>query len=159
MKVLGIDPGYGCLGWSVVGNDLSLIDYGSLETAAGADLADRILMIHEGLDDIIRKHRPALAAIERLFFNRNSTTAMDVAKTIGAVLLTLRLHGISYAEYTPSQVKQSVTGYGRAGKDQMQLMIMKIFRLAQPPEPDDAADAIAIALCHTLRCGSRAPSR
>lgn len=154
MKILGIDPGYGSLGWSVITHDLKLIDFGSIETASGGSIEDRLLLIHTRLVSIIHTHNPDWAAIERLFFNRNITTGIDVAKAIGAILLTLKLHGIEYTEYTPSQIKQSITGYGRAGKEQIQFMIMKIFKLDEMPRPDDAADAIAIALCHSLRCGS-----
>jgi crossover junction endodeoxyribonuclease RuvC len=150
VKILGIDPGYGSLGWSVITGDLRLIDFGSIETPSGKNIAERLVLIHTRLESIIIKEKPECAAIERLFFNKNSTTAMDVAKAIGAVLLTLKLHGINHSEYTPSQIKQSITGYGRAGKDQVQFMIMKIFKLDEIPKPDDAADAIAIALCHAL---------
>ncbi|TFH38822.1 MAG: crossover junction endodeoxyribonuclease RuvC [Chrysiogenales bacterium] len=152
--MLGIDPGYGRLGWSVIEKNLNLVDYGTIETASGCNIADRIHTIHTKLETIINLYRPDCAAIERLFFSKNTTTAIDVAKTIGAVVLTLRLHDIEHTEYTPSQIKQSLTGYGRAGKEQMKFMIKSIFKLTEIPQPDDAADAIAIALCHSLRCGS-----
>lgn len=158
MTILGIDPGYGSLGWSVISRDLKLIDFGSIETSSGANIAERLHLIHKQLESIIVKHKPDCAAIERLFFNKNSTTAIDVAKAIGVILLTLTIHEICYTEYTPSQVKQSITGYGRAGKDQVQFMIMKIFKLDEIPKPDDAADAIAIALCHALSNNSSSRS-
>jgi crossover junction endodeoxyribonuclease RuvC len=151
VRILGIDPGYGILGWSIVDTGQTLIDYGVIETAARQPLDERLLEINRKLTSIISRHAPDSAAIERLFFARNTTTALDVAKTIGAVILTLKLHNIGYYEYTPAQIKQAVTGYGRAGKEQMKFMIQSIFRMSEVPTPDDAADAIAIALCHSLR--------
>lgn len=150
MKILGIDPGYGRLGWAVVDARQTLIDYGVIETVAGQKIDDRLFEIHNRLKDLITLHRPACAAIEKLFFTKNLTTGLDIAKTIGAVILTLKLHDIGYCEYTPAQIKQAVTGYGRADKEQMQFMIKSIFSLTAPPTPDDAADALAIALCHSL---------
>lgn len=151
MRILGIDPGYGILGWSVIEKNQKLIDYGIIKTDPGLDIEERLFEIHVRLTEIISLHKPECAAIEKLFFVNNITTGIDVAKTIGAVILTLRLQNISYDEYTPSQVKQAVTGYGRAGKEQMKFMIKSIFKLSELPSPDDAADALAIALCHSLR--------
>ena len=151
MRILGIDPGYGILGWAVIANDQTLIDYGSIETSADQHLDERILNIHNRLNSIIDRYRPDTAGVEKLFFTKNLTTGLDVAKTIGAVILTLKLNNISYSEYTPSQVKQAITGYGRAGKDQIMLMMKTIFNLKEMPACDDAADALAIALCHSLR--------
>ena len=151
MRILGIDPGYGKLGWSIIETDQRLIDYGTIETTPNGPLDERLLDIHKFLCVIINKYKPESAALEKLFFTKNITTGIDVAKTIGAVVLTLKLHNIDYHEYTPSQVKQAVTGYGRAGKDQMQNMIKTIFKLKDLPHSDDAADACAIALCHSLR--------
>jgi crossover junction endodeoxyribonuclease RuvC len=151
VRILGIDPGYGRLGWSVVDKNLKLIDYGVIETASDKKIDERILDIHNRLTEIITLHKPRCAAIEKLFFIKNVTTGIDVAKTIGAVILTLRLHGIGYHEYTPTQVKQAVTGYGRAGKEQVKFMMKSIFKLKELPTPDDASDALAIALCHSLR--------
>jgi len=151
VRILGIDPGYGILGWSVVEKNQKLIDYGVIQTESHAAIDERLYQIHKRLIEIITLHKPDCAAIEKLFFVNNITTGIDVAKTIGAVILTLKLHNICYYEYTPSQVKQAITGYGRAGKDQMKFMIKSIFRLDEMPKPDDAADAVAIALCHSLR--------
>ncbi len=151
MRILGIDPGYGILGWAVVEKNQQLIDYGIIQTDSRSTIDERLLEIHGRLIEIISLHKPACAAIEKLFFVKNITTGIDVAKTIGAIILTLKLHEICYYEYTPSQIKQAVTGYGRAGKDQMKMMIKSIFKLNELPTPDDAADAIAIALCHSLR--------
>lgn len=150
MKILGIDPGYGILGWAVVDKGQKLIDYGVIETLSTCTIDERLYEIHNSLTDIIQKHGPSCAAIERFFFTKNLTTGIDVAKTIGAIILTLKIHGISYCEYTPAQIKQAVTGYGRAGKEQMKFMIKSIFALKELPTPDDAADALAIALCHSL---------
>lgn len=150
MKILGIDPGYGILGWAVVDKGQKLIDYGVIETSSARNIDERLFEIHNRLTDIIHKHSPSCAAIERFFFTKNLTTGMDVAKTIGAIILTLKIHDISYWEYTPAQIKQAVTGYGRAGKEQMKFMIKSIFALNELPTPDDAADALAIALCHSL---------
>lgn len=157
MRILGIDPGYGRLGWSIIDTDLRLIDYGVIETVSDDCFDDRLLSIHQKLQTIIERHRPDAAAIEKLYFARNTTTALDVAKAIGVVVLTIRLAGLCYQEYTPSQVKCALTGYGRATKEQMQKMIMMLFKLAEVPRPDDAADALAVATCHSL--GSRIATR
>jgi len=151
VRILGIDPGYGVLGWSVIDKDQKLIDYGTITTGPAACLDERLLEIHNKLAAIIALYKPEFAALEKLFFTRNIKTGIDVAKTMGAIILTLKLHNIGYSEYTPSQVKQAVTGYGRAGKEQMKLVIKSIFRMTEIPQSDDAADALAIALCHSLR--------
>jgi crossover junction endodeoxyribonuclease RuvC len=151
VRVLGIDPGYGILGWAVVEKSERLIEYGIISTESGSTIEDRLLEIHSRLTEIIKLHKPDYAAIEKLFFAKNITTGIDVAKAIGAVILTLKLNNINYCEYTPSQIKQAITGYGKAGKEQMKFMIKSIFNLSEIPTPDDAADAVAIALCHSLR--------
>lgn len=150
MKILGIDPGFGILGWAIVDNRQQLIDYGVIETSPGLKIDERLLEIHNKLAGIITLHKPSCAAIEKFFFTKNLTSGLDVARAIGAIILTLRLHGIDYCEYTPSQIKQAVTGYGRAGKEQMKFMVKSIFAMSELPTPDDAADALAIALCHSL---------
>jgi len=151
VRILGIDPGYGILGWSVIENDLKIVQYGTIETAAHKRIDDRLLEIHEGISYIISTYSPDCAAIEKLYFAKNTTTALDVAKTIGVILLALKKANLDYAEYSPSQVKQSITTYGRASKQQMQTMIKTIFNLKEIPRPDDAADALAIAACHSFR--------
>lgn len=150
MRILGIDPGYAILGWAIIESNLKLVDYGIIATNPGPALCDRLFQIHTGLSDIIKTYKPDSVAIERLFFTKNTKTALDVAKCIGAVLLSLKLAGLYYNEYTPLQVKTAITGYGRASKDQMQRMIMKILKINEIPKPDDAADALAIAVCHSL---------
>jgi crossover junction endodeoxyribonuclease RuvC len=147
--ILGIDPGYAILGWSVIDDSTRLLGYGTITTDCQTPLNRRLLVIHERIDGIIREFSPGTAAMERLFFQRNTTTAMDVARTSGVVLLTLALSGIPVHEYTPSQIKMAVTGYGRADKKQMQAIIQKLFNLDEVPRPDDAADALAVALCHS----------
>ena len=151
MRILGIDPGYGILGWAVIEKNQTLIDFGIIETSSDKRIDERILDIHIKLNSIIDQYKPDSAGIEKLFITKNMTTALDVAKTIGAIILTLSLNNIRYCEYTPSQIKQAITGYGRAGKEQMMLMIKTIFKMKQLPHRDDAADALAIALCHSLR--------
>jgi len=150
VRILGIDPGYGILGWSVIEKNLKIIDFGTIETSSSEKIDDRLLFIHEKLKQILVEYSPDTVAIEKLFFSKNTTTALNVAKAIGVVVLTIRIHGLDYAEYTPLQVKQAITGYGRASKEQMQVMIKKIFSLKEIPKPDDAADALAIAACHSF---------
>jgi len=151
VKILGIDPGYGILGWSVINDDLTIIDYGVIRTESSERFDSRLLKIHTGLKEIISTFRPDCVSIEKIFFSKSTSTAMDVSKTIGVILLTTRLADLDYHEYTPSQVKQAITGFGRADKEQMQAMIRTIFRLDEIPRPDDAADALAIAACHSFK--------
>lgn len=154
MRILGIDPGYGRLGWSVIDHNLTLMDFGVIETDGGNGLDERLLGIHRILMAVIAEHQPDTAAMEKIYFARNTTTALDVAKAIGVVILSLKLSGIGYYEYTPSQIKHALTGYGRATKDQMQKMIKIVFQLAEIPQPDDAADALAVAACHSFSLGT-----
>lgn len=153
MKILGIDPGYGILGWSVINSEMKIIGYGTIQTASKQRIDQRLSDIHRGLVHIIKTYGPDFAAIEKLFFSRNTTTALDVAKTVGIVVFALHTAGIDYAEYAPVQVKRAITGYGRASKEQMQKMIMTVFGIKEIPKPDDAADALAIAACHVFNSG------
>ena len=150
MRILGIDPGYGTLGWAVIDSNFKIFGYGTIQTGSGERIDERLFQIREQLLHIIETHKPGHAAIEKLFFSRNTTTALDVAKTMGVILLTFREKGIDFSEYAPVQVKRAVTGYGKAAKEQMQVMITKIFGIKEVPKPDDAADAIAIAACCVL---------
>jgi crossover junction endodeoxyribonuclease RuvC len=150
VRILGIDPGYKNLGWSIIEKNQKIVDYGVIDTSSDKRIDERLLDIHTKLDAIITLYKPDCAAIEKLFFTKNIKTGMDVAKTVGAILLTLRINNIGYFEYTPSQVKQVVTGYGRADKAQMKFMIKSIFQMSDELQSDDAADALAIALCHSL---------
>ncbi len=153
MKILGIDPGFATLGWAVVDRSLRVIECGVIETEPGRAIDERLLEIHSQIAGIINKHKPDCVAIERLFFAKNTKTALDVSKCIGVILLTTRLAGLSYNEYTPLQVKTALTGYGRATKDQIQKMVVRLYRLKEIPRPDDVADALAIAACHSFRAG------
>jgi len=154
VRIIGIDPGFGILGWAVTESDQRLIDFGAIHTDTTRDIGKRIYDIHQSLEEIIQSLRPESAAVERLFFTKNVKTGIEVAKTIGAVILTLKLKHIEYAEYSPSQVKRALTGYGRAEKFQMMQMVKAVFKLNEIPQPDDAADAIAVALCHALQTSS-----
>ena len=154
MKVLGIDPGYDIIGWSVVGDNFSLVDYGIIKTSPSDPLETRLLQIHRSLDVIIRDYFPDHAAVEKLFFKNNAKSVMDVSKAIGVILLTLKIHELPFSEYTPIQVKQSVTGFGHAEKTQVKYVIEKLTGVASLKGPDDAVDSIGIALCHMMRSGA-----
>ena len=149
MIILGIDPGFARMGWGVIsktGAKFSLIDYGCLETSAEASLSDRLEMIFDGISKVIKKHKPDLAGIETLFFNTNAKTAVKVGEARGVVLLALKKSGVKVIDITPLQVKQAVAGYGRAEKAQVQKMVKALLNLKETPRPDDAADALAVAL-------------
>ena len=149
MIILGIDPGFARMGWGVIsktGAKFSLIDYGCLETSAEASLSDRLEMIFDGISKVIKKHKPDLAGIETLFFNTNAKTAVKVGEARGVVLLALKKSGVKVIDITPLQVKQAVAGYGRAEKAQVQKMVKALLNLKEIPRPDDAADALAVAL-------------
>lgn len=150
MRVLGIDPGTATLGWGVIdhgGSRTRLVDYGALTTPADMDDHLRLKTLYEGLDSLVRTHRPQAAAVEKLYFGQNSRTAMVVGQARGVALLVLAQHGLEYLEMSPAEVKQAVTGYGRAEKRQVQLMVQRLLGLNDYPRPDDAADALAIAIC------------
>jgi crossover junction endodeoxyribonuclease RuvC len=148
--VLGIDPGTAQTGYGLVertGSRLRAIDYGCLETPAAMALPQRLLLIEQGLVELIETHRPDLVAVERLFFNKNVQTALAVGHARGVALLTAARYGLPVHEYGPSEVKIAVTGHGRAEKGQVQRMVQTVLGLAVLPRPDDAADALAIAIC------------
>jgi crossover junction endodeoxyribonuclease RuvC len=149
VRILGIDPGFGILGWAVIEEGLSIIDYGAIETPRTVPLDERLFIIHTGISDVISRYRPDTAVIEKLFFSRNITTALDVARATGVVILAFREHALPYQEVTPMQVKQGITGYGKAEKRQVQEMVQRIFKLKEIPKPDDVADALAVALCYS----------
>lgn len=151
MVVLGIDPGYAIVGYGVLdytGNKFKVLDYGSIETKAGTDFNERLLLIHRGMEELIQKYSPDAVAVEELFFNTNTKTAIKVAEARGVVLLSGALSTAEVFEYTPLQVKQAVVGYGRADKSQVQQMIKILLNLEKVPKPDDTADALAVAICH-----------
>jgi crossover junction endodeoxyribonuclease RuvC len=148
--VLGIDPGTAMTGYGLVertGSRLRAVDYGCLETPAGMPLPERLVLIQDGLSDLIESHRPDLVAVERLFFNKNVQTAFAVGQARGVALLTAARFGLPVHEYGPHEVKLAVTGHGRAEKIQVQRMVQVVLGLAVLPRPDDAADALAIAIC------------
>ena len=151
MRILGIDPGYGILGWAVIEHTMKIVDYGSIETTPNSPIDERLFIIHSDISDVIKRYHPDKAVIERLFFSKNITTAMDVSRAIGVVLLAFRQHALPYEEVTPMQVKQGLTGSGKADKKQIQIMVKRIYGLEEIPKPDDAADALAIASCFTSR--------
>ena len=151
MVILGIDPGLAIVGWGVIehnANRFRTIAYGSIQTPAGMDTANRLLTIHQDLTDIIKTYKPDQMAVEELFFNTNITTGIRVAEARGVIIMTGQKFAIPMAEYTPLQVKQAVVGYGRAEKKQVIDMVTRILNLPKPPKPDDTADALAIAICH-----------
>ena len=161
MRILGIDPGFAIVGWGVVdyeGSRIKVVAYGSIQTPAGEKLEARLKTIYNELSAIIDKFKPQAMAVEELFFNTNITTGIKVAQARGVILLCAEQKGIEIAEYTPLQVKQSVTGYGRADKNQVITMVTMLLGLSKPPKPDDTADALAIAVCHAHSGASRLAS-
>jgi crossover junction endodeoxyribonuclease RuvC len=148
--VLGIDPGTAATGYGIVqrtGSELRALDYGCLETLSTQALPQRLLEIHAGVIELIETHDPAFLGVERLFFNRNVMTAFAVGQARGVVLLAAAERGIPVFEYGPHEVKMAVTGYGRADKGQVQRMVQLMLHLEKLPRPDDAADALAVAIC------------
>ncbi len=152
MRIIGIDPGTGILGFGVIEidakNKAHLVDAGVIRTPVKEDDAVRLHTIYEELLDIITSTKPQAMSVEKLFFAQNVTTAMTVAQARGVVLLAGQQNGLAIHEYTPLQIKQAITGYGRADKKQMQEMVRVILGLKEVPKPDDCADALAAALCH-----------
>ena len=151
MRILGIDPGYAIVGFGVLDADRGrarLVRCGAINTRAGTPMPLRLLQIQEDLETLIRDFAPDVMAIEELFFNTNVTTAIGVAQARGVILATAARLGVHIYEYSPSQVKIAVVGYGKAEKRQVMEMTKRILGLSAVPKPDDAADAVAIALCH-----------
>ena len=158
MLVLGIDPGYAIVGFGLLETERGkqrLVKYGVITTPAGIPIQSRLMDIERDMNELLDTFRPDCLAIEELFFNTNVTTAINVAQARGVILLSAAKHGVPIYEYTPLQVKQAVVGYGRAEKKQVMDMTMRLLCLEQKPKPDDAADAIAIALCHARSSTSR----
>jgi len=150
VRILGIDPGTALLGYGVVlvSEPLRALAYGAIRTDAGTPLELRLVQLYQELDQLIATWNPQVVVLEQLFFARNVTTALAVGQARGVVLLLCGQRGLPVVEYTPAQVKQAVGGYGRAGKRQMQEMVRLLLGLPEIPQPDDAADALALALCH-----------
>ena len=151
MIVLGIDPGTAATGYGIVertGSKLRAVDYGCLETLPTQELPQRLLEIHQAILELIETHKPSLLGVERIFFNKNVRTALSVGQARGVAILAAAHAGCVIAEYTPLQVKQAVVGYGRAEKEQVQRMVQILLHMDHIPQPDDAADALAVAICH-----------
>jgi crossover junction endodeoxyribonuclease RuvC len=152
MITLGIDPGIAITGYGIINEDqdgnLIVIKYGVIRTSAGSNHADRLVDLYKQLKDIILLHQPRMGAVEKLFFERNVRTALNVGEARGVALLTMAEANLAIGEYTPMEVKQAVAGYGGAEKSQIQLMVKTILSLDAVPYPDDAADALAVAICH-----------
>jgi crossover junction endodeoxyribonuclease RuvC len=157
MIILGIDPGLAIVGWGIIessGGNIRPIAYGAITTPAHTDVEARLLMIQNDLETIINKYKPDEMAVEELFFNTNITTAITVAEARGVIICTAHKLGVKISEYTPLQVKQAVVGYGKAEKHQVISMVTSLLKLPKPPKPDDTADAVAIAICHSQCRGS-----
>lgn len=152
MRILGIDPGTGILGFGVIEfkmpNKFSMVDAGVIRTKVKQPENERLLTIYEELSEIIKQNKPEVMVVEKLFFAQNITTAMSVSQARGVVLLCGEQNHLSLFEYTPLQIKQALTGYGRAEKKQIQEMVRAILKLDEVPKPDDCADALAVAITH-----------
>ena len=151
MRILGIDPGYGITGFGIIEanrGSMQLVGCGAITTPPGMDFSARLEIIYEDMRQLLEKTKPEAVAIEELFFGQNVTTGIGVAQSRGVILLAIRQAGLQVTSYKPSQVKQAVVGYGNATKHQVQDMTKRLLGLSQMPKPDDAADAIAIAICH-----------
>lgn len=150
MIILGIDPGFARTGYGIVeekNKNLRVVDYGCISTSAGLSFEKRLKKIRGGVEELIKKYRPEICAVEKIFFCKNTKTAIDVGQARGVVILTAAEKNLEIREFTPLQVKQSITGYGKAEKQQIQKMIKIILGLKEIPKPDDAADALALAVC------------
>ena len=157
MRILGIDPGYAIVGYGVVeaaGAKYHPLEYGAVTTQPQEDFGLRLKEIYEGMTELLALFRPQAASVEKLFFLSNKTTGIGVAEARGVILLALSQAGVPLFEYNPMQVKQAVTGYGKAQKHQVQEMTRRLLGLPGIPKPDDAADALALAICHGQAAGS-----
>ena len=151
LRIIGIDPGYAIVGCGILeynGHSFRTLEYGAITTPAGMEFTARLQVIYDQMNELLTTFKPEAMAVEKLYFNTNTTTAIDVAQARGVILLCAKQHDIPVYEYTPSQVKQAVVGYGKAEKMQVIEMTKKILSLTRTPKPDDVADALAIAVCH-----------
>lgn len=152
MLVIGIDPGTASTGYGLIrqlpNGQLDMVNYGLISTAAGQPLPARLLDLYSALIEVVEQYKPDSAAVEKLFFQRNVSTALSVGQARGVALLALAMAKVTVDEYTPSEVKLAVCGYGNADKQQMQSMVKALLKMNQIPAPDDAADALAVAICH-----------
>lgn len=162
MVILGIDPGFAIVGFGLISAERGqqkMLRCGAITTPAGLPLPTRLLQIKRDMDELLKIFHPEHLAVEELFFNTNITTGIGVAQARGVILLAAEEAGVPIYEYSPSQVKQAVVGYGKAEKRQVMDMTKRILGLSAVPRPDDAADAVAIALCHARSCTSRLQPR
>jgi crossover junction endodeoxyribonuclease RuvC len=152
MLAIGIDPGTAITGYGLVREEqdgsLSIVDYGVIQTSPDESMPQRLVQLYQNLKNVIDLHNPQSGAVEKLFFARNVRTALTVGQARGVALLALAEAGVELAEYSPNEVKQAVAGYGGADKNQVQAMVQALLDLEQVPQPDDAADALAVAICH-----------
>ena len=155
MIILGIDPGTAVTGYGVVKRELdgalALSECGVIRTSPRAPLSERLRDIYEGVSELMNRHKPDAVAVEGVFFGKNVRTAVVLGHARGAILVAASLHEVEVAEYPPSEIKSAVVGTGRATKEQVQFMVQRLLRLREPPRPDDAADGVAVALCHCFR--------
>ena len=152
MRILGIDPGFGIIGFGVIDKEnsgLSVIDYGVITTPKEMPFNERLRVIYDSMNALLDRYKPDEVSIEELYFNKNITTGIKVAEARGIILLTFQQHKLPIFEYTPQDIKLALTGQGKATKHQMQFMVKTLLRLTKIPRPDDAADAVAVALCHS----------
>ncbi len=157
VRIIGVDPGYAIVGWGVLdygGNHFTTVSYGAIQTDAGTPFARRLERIYDEFALVLAKHRPDGMGMEKLYFTKNVTTGIDVAQARGVLLLAAQKAGLRIGEYTPLQVKQAVTGYGKAEKQQMMRMTQMLLGLTALPKPDDTADALAVAICHAHTVGT-----
>ena len=157
MLILGIDPGYAIIGWGLIRFERGKyipVDFGAITTNAGVPFNRRLEQIYDQLSELLDTHHPDAVAVEKLYFQTNAKTAIDVAQARGVTMLALQQHGMPVYEYTPLQVKSAVTGFGQAQKPQVMEMTKRLLRLKAVPKPDDTADALAIAICHAQYGGT-----
>lgn len=157
MLILGIDPGYAIVGWGVIRYERGKfipVDFGAITTPAVMPFNRRLEVIYDEMTALLTRHNPEAVAVEKLYFQNNQKTAIDVAQARGAIMLALQKNGVPVFEYTPLQVKSAVTGFGQAQKPQVMEMTKRLLRLKAVPKPDDTADALAIAICHAQYGGT-----
>lgn len=163
MIILGIDPGLATMGYGVINCEkghFTVLDFGIVSTPKEESLPTRLQRLEQGVNTLIENYKPSQVAVEELFFSKNVSTGIAVAEARGVILLSAsKLMGAEVFEYTPNQIKMTITGYGGAEKKQMQLMVQSLLRLSAIPRPDDAADALAVALCHAMVAGMSAQFR
>lgn len=151
MRVIGIDPGTACLGYGIIENitkqKFKVITYGCVKTPAHTDMSWRLLVIYKAIEKLIKKHKPDCLTVEKIYFMKNVKTAISVSQARGIILLLAMQNNLQVAEFDPTQVKLAITGYGKADKSQIQKMLRLQLGLEEIPKPDDAADALAVALC------------